>query len=122
MAPLSASFISYQIEPFLPSAFKSSSLQTAFPPDRSQLALPFNIYYAWELPAFDSEFHDAIKESAQNLVAAGPQADSLPVYPNYAVWDTPLEKMYGGNVERLGEIKRRVDPNNTMGLTGGFKF
>lgn len=45
-------------------------------------------------------------------------------YPNYAIFDTPLEQMYETNVDRLREIKARedVDPTDVMGLAGGFKF
>jgi len=41
---------------------------------------------------------------------------------NYALFDTPLEDMYGANVPRLREIKAEIDSENVMGLTGGFKF
>ena len=44
------------------------------------------------------------------------------VYVNYALFDTPLEDMYGGNVPKLREIKAEVDPGDVMGLAGGFKF
>ena len=45
-----------------------------------------------------------------------------PSYPNYALFDTPLEEMYGGNVPCLKSLKERVDPENIMGQAGGFKF
>lgn len=43
-------------------------------------------------------------------------------YTNYALYGTPLEQMYGGNVERLRSIRRCYDPFRVMDLTGGFKF
>jgi hypothetical protein len=43
-------------------------------------------------------------------------------YTNYALYGTPLEQMYGGNVERLRSIRRWHDPFRVMDLTGGFKF
>jgi len=45
-----------------------------------------------------------------------------PLYPNYALSDTPLSKMYGKNVPELHRIKNTVDPKNIMALAGGFKF
>ncbi|KAF5368007.1 hypothetical protein D9758_004403 [Tetrapyrgos nigripes] len=42
-------------------------------------------------------------------------------YPNYALGDTPVELIYGENLPRLREIKGRVDPEDVMGLSGGFK-
>ena len=44
------------------------------------------------------------------------------VYPNYAIFDTPLVHLYGANLPRLQAIKAAVDPENVMGLAGGFKF
>jgi Berberine and berberine like len=41
---------------------------------------------------------------------------------NYALFSTPLVDMYGKNVERLREIRRAIDPEDVMGLAGGFKF
>jgi hypothetical protein len=43
-------------------------------------------------------------------------------YTNYALYGTPLEQMYGGNVERLRRIRGLYDPFRIMDLTGGFKF
>lgn len=63
-----------------------------------------------------------IKESAVNLQANKPVTEQLSLYGNYALGDTPLEAMYGVNVERLARIKKVVDPKNVMGLAGGFKF
>ena len=37
-------------------------------------------------------------------------------------YDTPLEDIYGGNVQRLKGLKQRVDPQNVTGLAGGFKI
>ena len=44
------------------------------------------------------------------------------IYPNYAIFDTPLVDLYGTNLPRLQTIKAAVDPQNVMGLTGGFKL
>jgi hypothetical protein len=43
-------------------------------------------------------------------------------YPNYALFGTPLEDMYGGNVERLRKTRVAIDREDVMGLTGGWKF
>lgn len=56
--------------------------------------------------------HDAIAQSARTLenfaVSSGQDVGGAAIYPNYALGDTPLEKLYGANVERLREIKRRI--------------
>ena len=35
-------------------------------------------------------------------------------YPNFAMYGTPLEKMYGKNVLRLRQIKKKYDPKNVL--------
>ena len=59
--------------------------------------------------------HRAALSDGQNLSHAA-------VYVNYALFDTPLEDMYGGNVPKLREIKAEIDPEDVMGLAGGFKL
>ena len=54
-------------------------------------------------------------EDGQNVTEAA-------AYMNYALYGTPLEDLYGGNVGRLREIRTAIDPNNVMGLTGGWRF
>ena len=55
-------------------------------------------------------------------LADGQNVSHAAVYVNYALYGTPLEDMYGGNVGRLREIRAAIDPNNVMGLTGGWRF
>jgi hypothetical protein len=49
-------------------------------------------------------------------LADGQDVSNAAVYVNYALFDTPLEDMYGGNVERLRKIKAAIDPDDVMGL------
>jgi len=122
----SAFLVSYDVEPFLPSLFTHNSTPSAYPPDRTLGLFPLNIYFAWQSAEFDQEIQDATRASAQTLQAAANNdgdsfADAV-VYPNYAIFDTPLVKLYGANVPRLQGIKMEVDPENVMGLAGGFKL
>ncbi|KAF4610652.1 hypothetical protein D9613_006783 [Agrocybe pediades] len=120
-------FISYDVEPFLPNLYSHNPDTTAFPPVRSLGLLPLNIYFAWTISAFDNDFYDAAKASAKAIydaaIAEGQtSAIGAPIYPNYAIFDTPLSNIYGDNVPALQALKARVDPSNVMGLAGGFKF
>ncbi|KAG7446652.1 FAD-binding domain-containing protein [Guyanagaster necrorhizus] len=122
-------FISYDVEPFRPNIFSVSDTRTdsAYPPSRSVGLLPLNLYYAWAFEISDDTFQDAIRQSAAHLynVAVGQgQSDIVGavVYPNYAIFDTPVESLYGSNVARMKQIKASVDPDNVMALAGGFKI
>ncbi|KAF8899583.1 hypothetical protein CPB84DRAFT_1747770 [Gymnopilus junonius] len=110
-------FMLYAIEPFLPNIYTHNAQMTAFPPVRSLGFLPLNIYFAWTLDAFDNDFHQAAKASAAQSSLVG-----APVYSNYAAYDTLLVDMYGSNLPALQNLKVAVDPQNVMGLAGGFKF
>ncbi|KIL59111.1 hypothetical protein M378DRAFT_85489 [Amanita muscaria Koide BX008] len=118
--------VSYSIEPFLSSILSHNTSLSAYPPTREKTYLPLNIYFAWLLSSFDRDNFDAVKQSATRIrdvaVAEGQDLSNAPLYPNYAIFDTPLSQMYGGNVEKLNALKKRVDPSNVMGLAGGFKF
>ncbi|KAG6875148.1 hypothetical protein C0992_004981 [Termitomyces sp. T32_za158] len=122
---LSGTFISYDVEPFLSTIFSHGS-QSAYPPSRNQSLSPFNIYFAWTASLSDDEFHDAVRQSAAQIKAVaiteGQDVSNVAIYPNYAIFDTSLEDLYGSNVPRLKALKMSVDPTNVMGLAGGFKL
>ncbi|KZV75358.1 FAD-binding domain-containing protein [Peniophora sp. CONT] len=121
----SAYFLSFDVEPFADSLLTHGSA-SAWPPDRSRGLLPLNLYFAWALPSADEAIWQAMKDIANNVtaqaVAEGQDVADATVYGNYALADTPLEAIYGDNVERLRAIHAAVDPGNVMGLAGGFKF
>ncbi|KAI9439635.1 FAD dependent oxidoreductase [Lactarius indigo] len=99
---------------------------SAYPPDRSRTILPSIILVTWNDKSLDEYAYDSIRSLSASVTEAGIKdgqdlKDAL-LYPNYALYGTPLEKMYGQNVERLRDIKRRYDPSHIMDLTGGFKF
>ena len=64
-------------------------------------------------------FADSVRHVA---LADGQNVSHAAKYVNYALFGTPLEDIYGGNVERLCKIRAAIDPNDVMGLTGGWKF
>ena len=110
------------IETFDKRLFSHGS-DSAYPPERSQGVFPSAISVEWTNSALDDtmafalrSFSDAIRDAA----LADGQSHAAK-YPNYALFGTPLEDMYGGNVERLCKIKAAIDPEDVMGLTGGWK-
>jgi len=113
------------IETFDKGLFSYGS-DSAYPPDRSQAIFPSTLMVDWSNSSLDDtmafalrEISDAIRDVA---VADGQNVSHAAKYPNYALFGTPLEDMYGGNAGRLRKIKAAIDPEDVMGLTGGWKF
>ncbi|KAJ7734465.1 hypothetical protein B0H16DRAFT_1577893 [Mycena metata] len=121
-----AFLVSYNIEPFLSNIYEHGLTPSAFPPASSPGYLPINLNFAWTPASSDATFISALKASADHLtnvaLSAGQAVAQAPLYNNYALADTPMERMYGGNLARLQAIKAQVDPTNVMGLAGGWKF
>ncbi|KAI9449066.1 FAD-binding domain-containing protein [Lactarius psammicola] len=99
---------------------------SAYPPYRSRVFFPSLFGVSWSNSSLDKAMTRAIRESADSLRAAalkdGQDVEHAAVYPNYALFDTPLRDMYGENVPRLRALRRAIDPEDVMGLAGGFKF
>ncbi len=99
---------------------------SAYPPDRSRNFLPTSLLVAWNDKSLDKYAYDSIHSLSASVTKAGIKdgQDLMDAsrYPNYALYGTPLEKMYGENVKRLRKIKKKYDPFHVMDLTGGFKF
>ncbi|KAK7041486.1 hypothetical protein VNI00_009354 [Paramarasmius palmivorus] len=96
------------------------------PSTSTSIYLPFHLYYGWILETFDDEYHDALRETTRRITEAAladgqAGVDTAALYPGYAIFDTPPERIWGGNLERLRKVKKRVDPKDVMGLTGGYK-
>ncbi|KDQ05818.1 hypothetical protein BOTBODRAFT_122239 [Botryobasidium botryosum FD-172 SS1] len=117
----------FVVEPFLPSYFNNSK-GGAYPHDPDHPLMPLHMTFSWKNPAEDQAFIDASKAVAKAIfdlaVSEGQDIDEEKQiqYGNYALADTPLERVYGRNVERLRGIKREYDPGDVMSLAGGFRF
>ena len=63
---------------------------------------------------YDNEFYEVLRQSAARVrdaaIQDGQDLTNAPLYPNYAMFDVPLIDMYGGNVDRLRSLRRKVDP------------
>ena len=77
-------------------------------------------------PKTDEWFINALESSIANLVrVAGAEGlnNTLPRYINYSITDTPVTDIWGkDNIVRLQKIKAVYDPEDVMGLAGGFKI
>ncbi|CAE6485865.1 unnamed protein product [Rhizoctonia solani] len=118
-------FISYDVEPFLPSMNKRSK-GGAYPHD--DFLAPLNLYFAWLDDQFDDWYLDALKESTrvirEQAIAEGQDiAGAKQIkYGNYASATEDMSSLYGSNLGRLKLIKAKYDPDNIMRLAGGYRF
>ncbi|KAI9451166.1 FAD-binding domain-containing protein [Lactarius psammicola] len=115
----------YNLDPFEPD-YLTHGETSAYPPDRSLAVLPSSIYFGWIDESADKYMADAMRVSSATLVEAGirdgQDLKDAPPYSNYALFGTPVTRIYGAHVERLHEIREKYDPKNVMGLAGGWKF
>jgi hypothetical protein len=116
----------YSVQSLLPTILTHSNVPSAYPPSRERAFAPMHIFFTWNSSASDSIMRAAARESAERLkqfaIAEGQDIDDAPLYPNSVQPDTLLEAMYGTNVHRLRALHAAVDPDDVMGLAGGFKF
>jgi hypothetical protein len=113
------------IETFNKGLFSHGS-DSAYPPDRSQAVFPSTLSVQWSNSSMDDTMAFALRKISDVIrdvaLADGQNVSHAAKYVNYALYGTPLEDMYGGNVERLRRIRAAIDPNDVMSLTGGWKF
>ena len=117
--------VSTTIETFNKDIFSYGS-DSAYPPDRSQAVFPTALAVEFSNSSLDDTVAFALRSFSDSIhqvaLADGQNVSHAAKYVNYALFGTPLEDMYGGNVERLRKIRAAIDPNDIMGLTGGWKF
>ncbi|KAF9510991.1 hypothetical protein BS47DRAFT_1299511 [Hydnum rufescens UP504] len=119
------SLISVAIEPFLASGVSSfSANDTAYPHNR--YISPLALFWGWPDERTDSTAMQDMERAAAAITATaegeGQQLTDLALYNNYALADTPLERLYTVNLPRLRSLKKKYDPRNIMNLAGGFRF
>lgn len=123
----SIKLVSGNIEPFGPQAY-GFNRGSAWPHDPSSPYNTFNGLFMWSDPADDEiafklteEYHNKIWQKAVLLGISKPQGEVF-FPPNYSLGITHPRMIYGPNMQWLQELKTRIDPDNIIGLTGGFKI
>jgi hypothetical protein len=126
LSPLDTSFQAGAYEEPFDRGLFTHGPPSAYPPDRSRLCFPNVLTFSWSHSSLDEIMTRALREGGDNLCAAavkdGQDIEHAVVYPNYALFGMLLEDMYGKNVLRLHALRIAIDPEDVMGLAGGFKF
>src|ERR1700677_3190767 len=103
--------VSLVFEPFLINVF-SHGPDSAYPPDRSHALFPTAVAISFSNASLDDIVVKAVHNLSDTVTAAavadGQNLDHAAVYPNYALFDTPLEDIYGANIPRLLAIKKAI--------------
>ncbi|KZT71943.1 FAD-binding domain-containing protein [Daedalea quercina L-15889] len=125
LATDSGTIFSYDVEPFLPTILTHGG-PSAYPWTRAERFLPLNIYFAWTDADDDADFYNALVATAANLTAVAVSEGQIlvptaPHYPNYALYGTSLSLIYGTALPEMEAVKETYDPQNVMGLAGGWK-
>jgi hypothetical protein len=99
---------------------------SAYPPDCSQVLFPSVFSLQWLNASLDDTMVSALRQMSDVVCAAavanGRNVSHAAIYPDHALFGTPLEDIYGGNVERIRNIREMIDPKDVMGLARGWKF
>ncbi|KAF4604369.1 hypothetical protein EYR38_004791 [Pleurotus pulmonarius] len=103
-----------------------NSKPAAWPHARDHPLVPLVAYFLWEGQHNDEFWSARLKETLDNVKEAarreGCTYKDTPAYPVMAFETTSAEEIYRENLEKLIAIRKKYDPNNVMGLTGGFKI
>ncbi|KAI5886875.1 FAD-binding domain-containing protein [Schizophyllum commune H4-8] len=127
LSPDDFPMFAYYLEPFVPDYLsRAPGNSSAYPPSRKKTILPTAIGVGWSSPSLDDKGMEVIKGLGDALSAYASDVDGQDlsgyyIYPNYALADVQMEDMYGENLEKMREVRDRVDPNQLMALAGGFK-
>ncbi|KAJ7780926.1 FAD-binding domain-containing protein, partial [Mycena metata] len=131
----SAVYLSVAIEPFLSTALSNNnatSRSSAYPPVRSPVLLPSNIFFGYTDAAEDAPMYAAIVQFQANIVAKAhargliyPESQGGSIYSNYALagpGGAHVLDFYGStHLAQLRSVRAKFDPDGVMSLTGGWK-
>ena len=115
-----------EIWPFLPTMFDRSP-DSAWPHKRGEPNGPLVVYFMWEDKKNDDVWIDRMKEALgrirQNALDEGCTTRDAPVYCNTTLEAaTTPDQIYRGNLAKLSTLRKRYDPDNVLGRTGGFRI
>ncbi|KAJ7262806.1 FAD-binding domain-containing protein [Mycena rebaudengoi] len=119
LGPKSAAYLSVAIEPFMANSLSNeNSASSAYPPVRSPVLLPSNIFFGYTDATQDDTFHKAIAQIQANIIAKA-------IYANYALAGTDgvcVLAFYGAaHLAKMRKVQAEVDLHGVMKLAGGWK-
>lgn len=112
--------------PFTKAMFDQAT-DSAWPHVKDKPNCPIIVYFTWEDKQHDQHWIDTMKSTLKNLRdkvhAERESSKGLPYFISTALADvTRVEDLYGGNLEKLKQLRKKYDPKGVMDLTGGFRI
>lgn len=116
-----------EVWPFHSSIFDTSPPDAAWPHNKDDPYSPLIASFLWEDADHDDFWLDLMKECLDELLKVAIQEkcarEDMPRYLNTSLESVPVEKIYGkAQLEKLGRVRARYDPEDVMSLTGGFRI
>ncbi|KAH9990392.1 hypothetical protein BJV77DRAFT_963381 [Russula vinacea] len=112
------------LEPYDNGMFSHGS-DSAYPPDRSHAMFPTVLIAVWSNSSLDETMAFALRNISNTIHAValtmGRMFTCSGLCQLRASWHTARGHLWW-NVERLRQIKAAIDPEDVMGLAGGWKF
>ncbi|XP_006453769.1 hypothetical protein AGABI2DRAFT_181818 [Agaricus bisporus var. bisporus H97] len=97
-----------------------STFPSAFPHSPSNPITPSCFWYNYTSPDDVEYFRQSIKDVGTELqtvvVEEGQGRWDDVKYSNYAVKGTTVEEVFGESLDKMRDLKKRIDPKNVMGL------
>ncbi|KAF9489999.1 hypothetical protein BDN71DRAFT_1423227 [Pleurotus eryngii] len=117
--------VSFPFFPCVTSIFNDSK-PAAWPHSRERVVVPLMAYFLWEGEENDEFWTARMRHTLENIKEVARREGCLyedsPAYPAVTFDTTNAEEIYRENLNKLVAIRRKYDPDNVMGLTGGFKI
>jgi len=114
--------------PFTKAMFDKAT-DSAWPHVKDKPNCPIIVYFTWEGKEHDPYWIDTLKSTLGKLRdkvhAERPSSKGLPYLINTALAEpeaTSVENLYGGNLDKLKQLRKKYDPKAVMDLTGGFRI
>ncbi|KZS94066.1 FAD-binding domain-containing protein [Sistotremastrum niveocremeum HHB9708] len=112
--------------PFRSDIFDKAAPGAAWPHEAGKGFGPLLVYFLWDDEKDDEFWLTLMKNTLETLLevalAEGATVPDVAQYLNLSLEDVPVEYVYRGNLEALGRVRQKYDPNDVMGQTGGFRI
>jgi len=112
--------------PCHPKIFENSPPGAAWPHTKDQPYGPLLAYFRWKKEEDDDfwvrEMNKALRSIYHVALSEGCMTMDFPYYSNTSLEDVPVERIYLGNLERLSKVRAKYDPDDVMGMTGGYRI